>query len=248
MVRVLAARFIPAYAGNTSAQHGGKGRGPVHPRVRGEHSRNPYPAPPHCGSSPRTRGTPANPGVDRPGDRFIPAYAGNTRPPWTGTPATSVHPRVRGEHESVKAEPLRGRGSSPRTRGTLRDERLIGGIGRFIPAYAGNTLPAHDAGEDVTGSSPRTRGTRELIGDLEFQSAVHPRVRGEHLLPDDLVTLLDRFIPAYAGNTPSPPAPRSTRAVHPRVRGEHLSKHLDIEQAYGSSPRTRGTLLTHTVD
>ena len=92
-------RFIPACAGNTAPGlpiHPGP---PVHPRLRGEHLRNPGHLPPWAGSSPPARGTrlfigiplptpngssPPARGTRNPLDcggrviRFIPACAGNT--------------------------------------------------------------------------------------------------------------------------------------------------------------------------
>ncbi len=92
---------------------------------------------------------------------------------------------------------------------------------------------------------------------------VHPRVRGEHradevaaiyrsgssprprgTLADSLVAkLCERFIPASAGNTPTPSQHGSPRAVHPRVRGEHRRLDRLAGATGGSSPRPRGTPL-----
>ena len=112
-------RFIPAYAGNTHGPYPNRESEPVHPRVRGEHGSGWSEIDQNRGSSPRTRGTRCRRGLDRRGDRFIPAYAGNTKrknasvqrmkrfiPAYAGnTPAVCavraadpVHPRVRGEH------------------------------------------------------------------------------------------------------------------------------------------------------
>ncbi len=76
-----AVRFIPASAGNTARVGMTARQSPVHPRERGEHP-TPKPASwPAAGSSPRARGT--RPRDQRPAlaRRFIPASAGNTRPP-----------------------------------------------------------------------------------------------------------------------------------------------------------------------
>ena len=111
---------------------------------------------------------------------------------------------------------------------------------RFIPASAGNT---------------RSRRARRP------ESAVHPRVRGEHRRPartnasssgssprprgtrgahrDQLAA--ERFIPASAGNTDGPALTASTPSVHPRVRGEHAVLGDVAVGATGSSPRPRGT-------
>ena len=172
----------------------------VHPRARGEHDKDLRHRRAARGSSPRTRGTPGQLGIQVPNIRFIPAHAGNTSP-WFFLPlARAVHPRARGEHTGVRDGAMLAIGSSPRTRGTpplIASRRLCR---RFIPAHAGNTgqgrprqvgLSVHPRarGEHnspivppapTRGSSPRTRGTRVFIA-AQFD--------------------VSRFIPAHAGNT-----------------------------------------------
>ena len=95
----------------------------VHPRVCGEHRWSAYAEPRWNGSSPRVRGTHLSGPQVSPTRRFIPACAGNTRPPLFFTIPTTVHPRVCGEHPKVKnLRPVRV-GSSPRVRGTLHCRR-----------------------------------------------------------------------------------------------------------------------------
>ena len=111
-------RFIPACAGNTSPGGGISVTATVHPRVRGEHRARPTSTVTPDGSSPRARGT-----LEDAGDillvcRFIPACAGNTSPGGGISVTTTVHPRVRGEHEDGGCDVLCGGGSSPRARGT----------------------------------------------------------------------------------------------------------------------------------
>ena len=131
-------------------------------------------------------------------------------------------------------------GSSPRTRGTGIGGPLQPAPLRFIPAHAGNSYaprhrhaqaPVHPRarGEqqykritttNAPGSSPRTRGTVEVVQDEGLPA---------------------RFIPAHAGNRWQQPARWRPTAVHPRARGEQLhSKHIVVMEC-GSSPRTRGT-------
>ena len=93
---------------------------------------------------------------------------------------------------------------------------------RFIPACAGNTT---------------------IMPAPHVPSAVHPRVRGEHMK-----SLLQR---SWSGG--SSPRARGTpvrdddlaRAdlVHPRVRGEHPRCRVVSIADAGSSPRARGTRL-----
>ena len=180
----------------------------------------------------------------------------------------------------ISDQPAPG-GSSPLTRGTQRRRKEAVGILRFIPAYAGNTYaflcglrphPVHPRlrGEHTTsasndsghgGSSPLTRGTREILHDgglvwrfipayagntstLSSQVkdiTVHPRLRGEHVVWIHWYAEYLRFIPAYAGNTDPAAYKHTLAAVHPRLRGEHIYCVLNILYSRGSSPLTRGT-------
>ena len=94
---------------------------------------------------------------------------------------------------------------------------------------------------------------------------VHPRAGGEHAKRDDIEgchvgssprgrgtlqlvareTAFVRFIPARAGNTPRSPMRSRAPSVYPRAGGEHQARDHDGSPDSGSSPRGRGTLLTH---
>ena len=91
------------------------------------------------GSSPLARGTQD---LDRLGyvaDRFIPAYAGNSRETVSRSKSKSVHPRLRGELRLQLPGGRLHNGSSPLTRGTQLAIRQRERGRRFIPAYAGNS-------------------------------------------------------------------------------------------------------------
>ena len=75
-------RFIPAGAGNTAPPSDWVSDGTVHPRGCGEHVTGTPGSGKTLGSSPRVRGTPAQRQVKSVPYRFIPAGAGNTRPPF----------------------------------------------------------------------------------------------------------------------------------------------------------------------
>ena len=75
-------------------------------------------------------------------------------------------------------------------------------------------------GPRACGSSPRVRGTR----NFQFGHA-----------------LLERFIPACAGNASAATRPAPARPVHPRVCGERVSCVPAVVTGAGSSPRVRGT-------
>ncbi len=233
-------RFIPADAGNSSADLIDIVDAAVHPRGRGEQDKGQESCWFGTGSSPRTRGT-ASPAcrASRPG-RFIPADAGNRNPFAGSTTVVPVHPRGRGELCSKIIFDCVQFGSSPRTRGTGQRRRRRRLCHRFIPADAGNRScdVRYSAGRSVhprgrgeqyprakfcgwkPGSSPRTRGTAVLVGP-----PVH-----------DV-----RFIPADAGNSQDRRRYRAAHPVHPRGRGEQRSLPVTVRTTGGSSPRTRGT-------
>ncbi len=201
-------------------------RGTVHPRSRGEHSRNNCVATAPTGSSPLARGTQRRRAIVHVVGRFIPARAGNTPTPACASTASPVHPRSRGEH-FLRLEGISSKcGSSPLARGT----RIVGVVGRphdrFIPARAGNTrhptLTTH-------------------------WYPVHPRSRGEHAHAEPFDRQVGRFIPARAGNTGIARARRIPAPVHPRSRGEHTRSSSAWSIKTGSSPLARGTLLTFLV-
>ena len=135
----LRVRFIPARAGNTTRATCSTAMRTVHPRAGGEHNHGPGVCFSLGGSSPRGRGTPELLEHGHEVRRFIPARAGNT---WCSRGPSSrctVHPRAGGEHRAPTIPDGSTSGSSPRGRGTLRPAPLASGVGRFIPARAGNT-------------------------------------------------------------------------------------------------------------
>ena len=176
--------------------------------------------------------------------RIIPAPAGNTSTYSSGNCVPTDHPRACGEHAATCTTPWSSAGSSPRLRGTRPEPWHIQPAGRIIPAPAGNTRragpgrmtrPDHPraCGEHVAwvsgagsrnGSSPRLRGTPELVA-----LAFGPR----------------RIIPAPAGNTVALCKPPWTCSDHPRACGEHGRENDVVRVVDGSSPRLRGTHLQH---
>ena len=115
---------------------------------------------------------------------FIPAYAENTEfQPHAAAP-TPVHPRLRGEHDSIEGAYFANSGSSPPTRGTLNLWLILKHVWN-LPVHP-RLRGEHRVDKAVMGvplgSSPPTRGTRTVA--LHCSSG-------------------QRFIPAYAGNTAS---------------------------------------------
>ena len=233
-------RFIPARAGNTCDRWPAGPSAPVHPRAGGEHSAVTDRATRRSGSSPRGRGTPRHLDADRAVHRFIPARAGNTAARTSAHLSPPVHPRAGGEHPLPCGPRRSAAGSSPRGRGTQINRLGDTSFPRFIPARAGNTIrqvarsllrtvhpraggehqPSATRYAPQVGSSPRGRGT--------------PVRRGSRCGRG-------RFIPARAGNTRRPWSVSPSRPVHPRAGGEHDGPLVEAIEAYGSSPRGRGT-------
>ena len=218
----LRGRFIPAYTGNTAHAPNLQVGPPVHPRVHGEHRLTVSPMEGWAGSSPRTRGTPGRYVLEAPRVRFIPAYTGNTSSSPTRAPPPPVHPRVHGEHASNRSSRYPICGSSPRTRGTPSCRPFKQEGCRFIPAYTGNTRSMLLAAVAVT-VHPRVHGEHGFRTDPAFASTgSSPRTRGTR---NGKPPRLDvhRFIPAYTGNTRIIGFDRERHPVHPRVHGEHSS-------------------------
>ena len=151
------------------------------------------------------------------------------------------HPRIRGEH---------ARNGHDRV-----DEAGI------IPAYAGNTSLLHFVHHASSGSSPHTRGTRDMFSFVHSRTEDHPRIRGEHAALSVMDTPTVRIIPAYAGNTHvlfksrcfnqgSSPHTRGTRFIgayngdakrdHPRIRGEHRGDVQVASHGHGIIPAYAG--------
>ena len=191
------------------------------------------------GSSPHTRGA-------RHLDRrrmgragIIPAYAGSTGCRLPPTARSWDHPRIRGEHVSALPPATAFRGSSPHTRGALRDAAPVLALHGIIPAYAGSTrlvlmmMPTcwdhprirgeHEftplASSNGKGSSPHTRGARLAVCQNRLQPGI---------------------IPAYAGSTNRLESEWSALWDHPRIRGEHQIAESTLDDIGGSSPHTRG--------
>ena len=232
------------------------------------------------GSSPHTRGARSSPTSHRSDGRIIPAYAGSTGLQLIDTALYMDHPRIRGEHASTANLAAVRRGSSPHTRGARKWEiRLRFGM-RIIPAYAGSTRcrsrrrgrsrdhprirgeHAVDVRADRRrrGSSPHTRGARELGRHLLFDAGIIPAYAGSTFARD--VEVADetgssphtrgalrrslrlgrrgRIIPAYAGSTCARFLRRRGVPDHPRIRGEHNICASVCDSPVGSSPHTRG--------
>ncbi len=131
-------------------------------------------------------------------------------------------------------------GSSPRARGTGAVVPDVEVVGRFIPARAGNGKTG--AGQQPAQAvHPRARGERRSIRQqIATPVGSSPRARGT-VYRSQTTAPQRRFIPARAGNGHHSVPSSILISVHPRARGERSHEVRKAFEAYGSSPRARGT-------
>ena len=116
-------RLIPAHAGKTLLLFCFVDVRRAHPRPRGENGHGRGEPVDEPGSSPPTRGKRNGPGPDQRAGRLIPAHAGKTRWRRARSPPRKAHPRPRGENHTMHVPDALADGSSPPTRGKLRQDR-----------------------------------------------------------------------------------------------------------------------------
>ena len=159
-----------------------------------------------------------------------------------GTTRT-VHPRACGEQNEERPPFDSFVGSSPRVRGTDLQLAFAVATYRFIPARAGNRAEFHSV-RDERRVHPRACGEQTTFGiPSALRSGSSPRVRGTVRLSDGH-QVVDRFIPARAGNSLFPCTIRWHWSVHPRACGEQSDEAFISRVKPGSSPRVRGTVPT----
>ena len=196
------------------------------------------------GSSPHARGAQLIDHALGGREGIIPAYAGSTHalqqrcagaqgssPHARGALLISLafyreskdHPRIRGEHVTL-------RGLRRRLRG-------------IIPAYAGSTVDTVPMSVVPVGSSPHTRGARSRQGGRTRARRDHPRIRGEHGIRADRAGGAQGIIPAYAGSTSSYRSPSTwARGSSPHTRGAPTSS-KGVAMDTRDHPRIRGERL-----
>ena len=134
--------LIPAHAGKTLNLRPLRQPLQAHPRSRGENALPGAPGRAPRGSSPLTRGKPAQLHEWAARSGLIPAHAGKTRGKLGATDPHTAHPRSRGENGVGISWGSPFRGSSPLTRGKRRRLLRPWCRGGLIPAHAGKTLPS----------------------------------------------------------------------------------------------------------
>ena len=215
-------RLIPAHAGKTVRSAAVLALIRAHPRSRGENAGKQQRTSRLRGSSPLTRGKQRREGGGRAAGGLIPAHAGKTRLSNSSSCQGRAHPRSRGENRFLSSLDTRQQGSSPLTRGKLRDERRAVLRDGLIPAHAGKTF-APSTSTHVSRAHPRSRGENLRTQPTRWaRSGSSPLTRGK------LTTTSDRpsragLIPAHAGKTVKYPPETSNFWAHPRSRGENDS-------------------------
>ena len=210
---------IPACAGKPCGGPTRRGLLWVHPRVCGEARCTRVPRRIRPGPSPRVRGSPSPCAPAPLGRGSIPACAGKPTPRRWPRRRRRVHPRVCGEAALTAPPGDRGRGPSPRVRGSplhpAPRDHLIGSIpacagkprspsgsatGRWVhPRVCGEAAARWWSPGRGRGPSPRVRGSPARVGDS-------PSARGS--------------IPACAGKPDEYCGDEQRPWVHPRVCGE----------------------------
>ena len=174
--------IIPAGAGLTQSISIGYTKRGDHPRGCGAHIQTRTIAMTPMGSSPRVRGSLLPRRFAAASTGIIPAGAGLTTPSKVNPLAFRDHPRGCGAHRLIHDYFSSSEGSSPRVRGSQVGRQRFDLRTGIIPAGAGLTRQsglqlrtrrdhprgcgAHDffidATRDITGSSPRVRGSRSI--------------------------------------------------------------------------------------
>ena len=193
-------RLIPAHAGKTQSTSTEAALRGAHPRSRGENEylkRGSFISP---GSSPLTRGKPADKVSGGVGDGLIPAHAGKTSRSVSCGESRPAHPRSRGENCLVTVGVTLGGGSSPLTRGKPCSWWFVLTNRGLIPAHAGKTA-AGDLVRVIARAHPRSRGENSKLEKSAAPTpGSSPLTRGK---PSTAQADWGkwRLIPAHAGKT-----------------------------------------------
>ena len=193
-------RFIPACAGNRSRRETAIRRSTVHPRVCGEQITIGLIGALAYGSSPRVRGTVSVALSESLTEKYSIYYQ----------LLVSLHgcsqraPRL--SAQGIVDSPLCDFHSVKKRNNLILNINILFSQALRLPSL---------------GSSPRVRGTVDLLGNMQAML---------------------RFIPACAGNRTYGLKSSLHTSVHPRVCGEQRCRVIGLLLGTGSSPRVRGTV------
>ncbi len=193
-----------------------------------------------AGRSPRVRGSHHPRRNARDGSGSIPACAGQPSCGGSRPRHTKVDPRVCGAAASTASTTAAGLGRSPRVRGSQERPTMTTAYTGSIPACAGQPR-ASWRGQGPRWVDPRVCGAavRAAFSGVELTGR-SPRVRGSQTSGHNLLRCVGS-IPACAGQ----PGPRARAArvhrVDPRVCGAAVSLEELARARAGRSPRVRGS-------
>ena len=232
---------IPACAGEPPGSTAAGRRPRVYPRVCGGTTEGIDVDQRHTGLSPRVRGNRIDDGVIVPSEGSIPACAGEPRSSSRASGWSRVYPRVCGGTGFLMVATILNSGLSPRVRGNHRTITGRGGLGRSIPACAGE--PATRANRAAPQSVyPRVcGGTPRSIRSANPETGLSPRVRGNLVVPSP-IGARKGSIPACAGEPGKREESNDRPGVYPRVCGGTAADASNSRTYNGLSPRVRGNL------
>ena len=172
----------------------------AHPRSRGKNAQLIREEVAEAGSSPLTRGKRQLPCPRSSFQGLIPAHAGKTpsQPPRSDRHA--AHPRSRGKNAQLIREEVAEAGSSPLTRGKRQLPCPRSSFQGLIPAHAGKT-PSQPPRSDRHAAHPRSRGENWVTSHTCCDTAgSSPLTRGKRDLAEES-GMREGLIPAHAGKT-----------------------------------------------
>ena len=212
-----------------------------HPRMRGDHVCCTAHAKLTKGSSPHARGPRRVAVGGGAAAGIIPACAGTTSLPKSGSSSRWGHPRMRGDHSEEEFAHAVPRGSSPHARGPRFFMAITPARAGIIPACAGTT-PFSSTGLPPARDHPRMREDHDMdVGPNLADEGSSPHARGP-LVPLGALDARGGIIPACAGTTHRIAGRTSCRRDHPRMRGDHRMAIPSTPRPSGSSPHARGPL------
>ena len=191
------------------------------------------------GLSPRVRGNQSRQGCRHSRRRSIPACAGEPVGAEGDGLARQVYPRVCGGTSCPATSRPCAAGLSPRVRGNLKPMRSAPDKRGSIPACAGEPVASAGIFNGATVYPRVCGGTIRMAMGERRDRGLSPRVRG-NLPPYGLASVLDRSIPACAGEPMQCADVGAYRGVYPRVCGGTIFNDLDQRVMNGLSPRVRG--------
>ena len=231
--------YIPARAGEARNADTTTGVTGVHPRAcGGSATKGPFDGV-KTGTSPRVRGKRGKRTISTPGDRYIPARAGEACDSVRYGISRRVHPRACGGSAMLAAAAAGAYGTSPRVRGKLprhRDRRKTAG---YIPARAGEALGDVPKPRQFQVHPRACGGSGQSRHRRRPDQGTSPRVRGK---PRRRASKRSRrwYIPARAGEAARRQRSALISRVHPRACGGSRAPVNDRSHHPGTSPRVRG--------